>query len=106
MEDEYKYDEDEAVKFIRRSIPAEVNEQYTNDEILFIIDTIWDYYERIGLTSLDGPITEEEEVDVEKLTAYVKKEVANDEKLIMDPADIDKIVKAELDYEESLEDFI
>lgn len=106
MEDNYKYDEDEAVKFIRRSIPVEVNEQYTNDEILFIIDTIWDYYERIGLTSLDGPITEEEELDVEKLTDYVKKQVSNDRELIMDPADIDKIVKAELDYEESLEDFI
>lgn len=32
--DDYKYDEDKAVKFIREMLPADVNERYDNDEIL------------------------------------------------------------------------
>jgi len=43
---------------------------------------------------------------VDDLVKYVKKEVKNDQELIMDSKDVELIVKAELDYEESLEDFI
>lgn len=106
MGEAYRYDEDEAVKFIRRTLSPEVNEKYSNDEILLIIDTIWDYYESQGLTSLDTEITDDEAVDADKLTAYVKKEIKNGKELIMDSSDIEDIVKGELAYEESLEDFI
>lgn len=104
--DEYKFDEDEAVKFIREMLPAAVNERYDNDEILYVIDTIWDYYEKNGYLDLNASVTDDEDVDVAKLTAYVKKEIANDKELLMDPADVDLVVKAELAYEQSLEDFI
>lgn len=103
---EYKFDEDNAVKFIRQELPADVNERYDNDDILCIIDIIWDYYERKGFLSLNLEETEEEVLDVDDLLKYVKKEVKNDDELIMDNKDVEKIVKAELDYEESLEDFI
>lgn len=104
MEDELKFDEDNAIKFIREYIPESVSEKYDDDEILFIIDVIWDWYERNGYLTLDAGVTEEENLDVAKLTAYVRKEVANDKELIMDPEDIGKIVEAELKYEESIED--
>ena len=50
--------------------------------------------------------TDEEVLDTDDLTKYVKKEVKNDKDLLMDPKDIELIVKAELNYEESLEDFV
>lgn len=105
-ENQYKFDEDDAVKFIRQELTPEVNEKYDDDEILCIIDIIWDYYERKGFLSLNMDVTEDEVLDVDDLTKYVKKEVKNDQDLIMDPKDIEKVVKAELDYEESLEDFV
>ena len=71
---------------------------------MFIIDTIWDYYENKGFLSLDMDETEEEILDSDDLINYVKKEVANEEEILMDPADVGQIVKAELEYEESLED--
>ncbi len=104
--DDYVFDEDKAVKFIREMLPANVNEQYDDDEILYVIDTIWDYYERNGYLSLDASVTDEEDMDVAKLTAYVRKEIANDNEIVMDPADADLIVKGELAYEQSLEDFV
>lgn len=100
----YVFDEDKAVAFIRESIGSKISEKYSDDELLFIIDTIWDYYENKGFLSLDMDETEEEILDADDLINYVKKEVANDEELVMDPSDIGLIVKAELEYEESLED--
>ncbi|MBD5183955.1 MAG: hypothetical protein HDS97_03580 [Bacteroidales bacterium] len=106
MSDELKYDESEAVKFIRKLLPADKQDQYTDDEILYVIDIMYDWYEKNGYLSLDMNVTEEEDTDIEKLTTYVKKEIARDGEVEMDPSDIDIIVKGELEYEESLEDFI
>ena len=105
-EQQYKFDEDNAVKFIRQELPPEVSAKYDDDDILCIIDIIWDYYEKKGFLSLNVDETDEEVLDVDDLTKYVKKEVKNDEELMMDPKDVEKVVKAELDYEESLEDFV
>lgn len=107
MDDQqYKFDEDNALKFIRQELSEDVNMKYDDEDILCIIDIIWDYYEKKGFLSLNLDDTEEEVLDVDDLTKYVKKEVKEDDELLMDPKDVEKIVKAELDYEESLEDFI
>lgn len=102
-ENNYVFDEEQAIAFIRNVVGKKISDKYSDDELLFIIDTIWDYYENNGFLSLDMDETEEEILDPDSLTEYVKKEVANDEELIMDPSDIAAIVKAELEYEESLE---
>lgn len=104
MEDSnYVFDEDKALEFIRKAIGDKISAKYTDDDILFIIDTIWDYYENNGFLSLDMDETEEEILDSDDLINYVKKEIANDEELTIDPSDVGVIVKAELEYEESLE---
>lgn len=99
----YVFDEEKAVSFIRKAIGDKISDKYTDDDLLFIIDTIWDYYENKGFLSLDMDDTEEEILDSDDLINYVKKEIVNDEELTIDPADVNAIVKAELEYEESLE---
>lgn len=103
MENNYVFDEDKALEFIRTSIGKKISDKYSDDEILFVIDTIWDYYENNGFLSLDMDETEEEILDSDDLTDYVKKEISNEKELMMDPSDVGLIVKAELEYEESLE---
>lgn len=100
----YIFDEDKALEFIKNSVGQKISDKYSDDEILFIIDTIWDYYENHGFLSLDLDEIDEEILDSDDLINYVKKEIANDEDIIIDPTDIGVIVKAELEYEESLED--
>lgn len=104
--DNYKFDEEKAVKFIRNYVGEKISNQYSDDEILSVVDLIWDYYESKGFLSLNMDETDEEILDQDDLIAYVKKEISNDNQLMMDPADIAKIVKGELEYEESLEDFV
>ena len=106
MSENYKFDEDKAVAFIRNYVGPKVSDQYSDDEILYVIDAIWDYYENHGFLSLSAADTEEDILDEDDLTAYVKHVIANDEEIVMDPSDISKIVKGELEYEESLEDFV
>lgn len=105
-EQQYKFDEDEAVKFIRATLPEEVSNKYDDDDILYIVDIIWDYYEKKGFLSLNLDETDEEVLDVDDLVKFVKKQVRSDKELTMDPKDVELIVKAELEYEESLEDFV
>lgn len=99
------YDEDQAVKFIRAFIPEEIRDKYTDDEILFVIDTIWDYYESKGLLEVSADADEDDDTDVEALTAYVLKELKKDGEILMDDKDVDQIVKGELAYEETLDVF-
>ncbi|MBD5232330.1 MAG: hypothetical protein K2M14_00060 [Muribaculaceae bacterium] len=99
------YDEDKAVDFIRQFLPADIRDKYTDDEILFVVDCIWDYYESKGLLELSSDLDEEEEIDVADLTAYVKKALKKDGEIVMDDADLEYVVKGELAYEETLDVF-
>lgn len=100
----YVFDEDKALIFIRKYVGEKISQKYSDDEILEIIDLIWDYYENKGFLSLDLDETEEEILDADDLIKYVKKQLATDGDLVMDPSDVGQIVKAELEYEQSLED--
>lgn len=99
-----KYDEDEAVKFIRSYIPENISQKYDDDEILFVIDIIWDWYEKNGYLEINLDVTDEEELDISGLQKYARREIAKDKEIMMDPDDVDSIVEGELKYEESIED--
>lgn len=98
MADNYTFDEDNAVQFIRTTLPADIRDRYTDDEILYVVDIIWDYYEKRGFLSLDNVETDDELLDVDDLTKYVKKELAKDEEAVLDQEHIKYIVKGELEY--------
>lgn len=100
-----RFDEEEAIKFIRATLTPEKNSEIPDDEILYIIDTIWDWYEKNGYLEISADITDEEELNVDALTAYVQKELRRAGELSVTPADVEAIVKAELQYEESIEEF-
>ena len=98
-DDIMKFDEDDAVNFIRETLPESVSDKYSDDEILYVIDTIWDWYEKNGYLSLDTEVTDDGLLDEEQLVAYVRKEIRNDKEIMMDPDDVGLIVKGELQYE-------
>lgn len=99
------FDEDEAVKFIRATLPQAVSERWTDDEILYVVDVIWEWYEKNGYTSIDAGVTEEEEMDISSLTSFVAKQMKKAKEDVMDPEDINLIVKGEIQYEESIDPF-
>lgn len=90
------YDDQEAVKFIQSHLPQEAQGKFTDDEVLYISDTVYDYFESNGMFE-----DEEVDIDMEDLVAYVIKQSKRDE-FKFDPELVYWVVEAELDYEESL----
>lgn len=102
------FDEDKAVEFILDKLHANnsVTKKYTEDDILEVIDIIWDYYEDNGMLDLNmaDDDSNNDTVNVEKLTAYVVKMIKKDRNTNLDALDIPAIVDAELAYEATLDD--
>ena len=46
--DDLIYDEDESVKFIQNYLPQELKGKFSNDDINYIVDLIYDFYESRG----------------------------------------------------------
>lgn len=98
------YDEDKAVELINKALVAQGRAAYNNDEILNIIDMIWDFYEENGMLDVDDEADDEEDIASE-LADYIARMLKKDKESTVELADIETIVKAELDYEDSLIDF-
>lgn len=90
------YDDMEAVRYIQSHIPQEAQGKFSDDDVLYISDTVYDYFESNGMLE-----DEEVDIDMEDLVAYVVKQSKRDE-FNFDPELVYWVVEAELDYEESL----
>ena len=98
-----EYDEEKAVEYIRKQLPADSAQRFDDDEILNVMDMIYDYYEDNGFLDMsleDGP----DEVDVDDLLKYVKRLVAKDPQSPLTVDEVEAIVKAELEYEDLVDE--
>lgn len=99
-----QFDEAEAIKFIRNYMPADIRDLYDDDEILNVIDMIWDFYESEGLLQIPNQNDADDDVsaDYPAILAYVKKMLAKDKLAVVDVDDVHYIVEGELEYEKSI----
>ena len=104
MAEEFKYDEDAAVKFIKAFLPEECAEKFSDDDILFIMDCMWVFYEDNGYLEITADDTEED-LDIDKIVDYVNKAVIKDGEIKATKEELKIIINAELQYEESIGDF-
>ncbi|MGL5562637.1 MAG: hypothetical protein ACRDCN_08460 [Tannerellaceae bacterium] len=104
QEDLFIYDEDESVKFIQNYLPQELKGKYSNDDINYVVDLIYDYYESKGfLNETDEDV--DVEIDEDDLIAYVVKNAKKDQVVKLDADDIQHIVQGELAYCDSINIF-
>lgn len=97
------YDEQEAVAFIKSHISDDLAARCDDDTILEIIDIIFDYYEDHDLLELDVDDDDSDD-DIDAIIVHAIKIVGKDKHLSLSPDDVAEIVKAEIDYELSLDD--
>lgn len=99
-----EYDEDDAIKFIINYIPSEIKNKFSEDDINYIIDIVYEYYDSIGL--LDEPTISDAmvEIDEDEMIQYVLKNVKKDKNLNAEftNEDINFIVQGELAYCDSI----
>lgn len=93
-----EFDESKAIEFINNRLG---DKKYPADELLNVIDMMYDYYEQNGMLDPDNDDEDSENIENE-LTEYVIKMLRRDKLAKINIDDAPVIVKAELDYENSI----
>ncbi len=93
------YDDDEAIKFIRNQIPQELKEKFSDDDLNYLIDLIYEFYEDKGFLNDDDT---EVDIDLDELTAYVVKQSKKDKVGVYTEEEVSFVVDAEIAYCDSL----
>ncbi len=103
MEEMIPYDDAEAVAFIQKCLPIDLKDKLEEDDILYLIDLIYDFYESRGLIDIanDGE-GETVEVDMDELVEYVIKNASEDGVGKFTSDEIIQVVQGEIGYCESI----
>lgn len=99
------YDEDDAVKYIQNYLPQELKGKFTNDEINYVIDIIYDFYEDKGLLDESEADDKLIDIDEDEMIEYVLKNTKKDKLKQFNSEEITFIIQGELAYCESLDMF-
>lgn len=97
-----EFDEKDAIKAMRAAISDENSALYNDDELLNVIDIIWDWYDDQGLLDIDAE-ADDEDVNTDALIKHVGKMLSKDSDSPIKREDIEPLVSAELRYEQSLD---
>lgn len=100
-----EYDEEEAIGFMRRNLTDEVSAKYSDDDLMDILDAIWDYYDSVDATSLnDIPDSDEEDprLEADAIAKGIYKVLAKNGPEAINMPDLTLIIKGEFAYEEDL----
>jgi hypothetical protein len=92
-----KYDDSDAVAFIRNYLPIELKAKFSEDDIYYILDVSEDYYEQSNFFE-----SEDEEAEERELVKYIVEEAKKDKAGNFSPEDILLVLRGEEAYFESI----
>lgn len=99
------YDEEEAVKFIQNYLPQDLKDKFSGDEINYIIDIVYDFYESKGFMDPDTSDEDIVDLDEDELISYVIKCTKKEKISEFTEEEITFIIQGELKYCESIDIF-
>ncbi len=97
-----EFDELKAVAFINDRLREAGRSAYPEDEVLNVVDMIWDFYEENGLLDVDADDDAEDDDIEPDMIDYVTRMLKKDKGAKIDPEDVPLMVRAEVDYEDSV----
>jgi hypothetical protein len=104
-DDDLIYDEADAVKFIKNYIPQDLKGKFSDDDITYIIDLIYEYYENQGFFDENMDDNQEVDIDEDALVAFVIKNAKKDGVGKYSDDEIMFIVQGEMEYCDSINMF-
>ncbi|RNC64636.1 hypothetical protein [Proteiniphilum sp. X52] len=99
-----EYDEDDSLRFIRENLPEEMQDEFSDDEINYIVDLIYDFYEEKGYLDNDDDDSEVE-INEEELLEYIDRNARKNKEVLgrdYTQEQIEAIVAGELAYCDTL----
>jgi hypothetical protein len=96
-----EFDENKAVEFINARLREAGRNAYPDDEVLNVVDMIWDFYEENGLLDIDADDDSDDDIEPDMID-YVTRMLKKDKGASIDVNDVPLMVRAEVDYEDSV----
>jgi len=99
---DFLYDDDDSVQFIKNYLPEPVKQKINDDDISYIVDLIYEFYDSKGF--LDGEDDEfvDIEFDEDELVAFIISNALSDGIGKYEAEDIALVVQGEMDYCDSI----
>ena len=91
-------DDEKTIEFIRQRLPQDLKEKFSDDEFLYFLDTIYDYYDKSGILDSQGDADGYIEIDIDAIAKYVAKEAKKNNIGDFDPEELFFVVEGELAY--------
>lgn len=97
-----EFDELKAVEVINNRLTEAGRQPYETDEVLNVIDMIWDFYEENGLLDIESDPDDDPDDIEQEVVDYVKRMLKKDKKACVDEIDVELMVKSEMEYEDTI----
>ncbi len=100
LEEELLMDDEEnkrEIVFIRKQLPADLKDKFSDEQLLFIIDAIGTYFYTSGVLESDS---DEVDIDMEAVSNFVCNEAKEEGEGPFDPEEVFFVVEADLDFQE------
>lgn len=103
FEEELRLDEEEnarEVEFILNSLPNELKEKYSADDVLYMMDAIVEYYFESGVLEDNGSDDDYVDIDLQKVAEYVCRKAADEHHGDFLPDEVFFVAQADMDFQE------
>ena len=95
------YDDEDAVKYIRKNLDSALSKDISDDDIYYVVDLIYDFYESKGFMS-DEDENAEVTIADDEIIDYAVSMAKKDSLCKLTPEQIEAIIEGELSYCESI----
>lgn len=99
MSNNKTFDENDAIEFIRNYIPENIKNKYSDNDILLLMDTMYDFFDEED----DDEDLIEDEAYLNRIVNYVKKGIRKDPDNNIEMDDVKHLVMGEIEYENTLD---
>lgn len=98
----FGYDEDNSVKYIQSTMSRDLLGKLTEDDIKYLVDLIYEYYEENGYLNDDAD--DDIEIDEEELIKYISKNAKTANIKSLSVEQIEAVIEGELAYCDTLDE--
>lgn len=103
IEEEIRLDEEENAReaqFIHDSLPSELKDKYSTEDLLFMMDAIIDYYYTSGILESEADSDGFVDIDLQLVAEHVCKKAAEEGRGPYLPDEVFFVAQADLDFQE------
>ncbi|MBR2945940.1 MAG: hypothetical protein IKC18_04595 [Bacteroidaceae bacterium] len=95
-------DDQLTVEYIKRYLPQDIKEKFTEDDLYYFLDVLVEYYATSGILDVNPDQDGYIDIDIDAISDYLAKQAKKDKMGEFDPEDLRWVVEGELEYGEGL----